>query len=275
MSFGKVPLRRVECRLRTHVVAAALHRLHAVVEDDTAQRVYLMLELMSGRSLASARLVYSEAAAKRLMYQLLTALAFVHDHDIVHRDVKPSNCLLSKDETLLKLAYVCGCPRLSAALCHLRLNGRCWYRDFGSAAFLSDGDDVLSSTVGTPAFFAPEVWRHHGRRVVFGVEQQAGKFVAPSLTPKMAPGVLGVNLGTMSMDEDSDDGVDYVDDDAPDAVDACYLGGFAGKPADVWAAGVTMFMLVTGRHPFWQPGEQTVEELQQAVARAQYVAPCA
>ena len=110
MSFGKVPLRRVECRLRTHVVAAALHRLHAVVEDDTAQRVYLMLELMSGRSLASARLVYSEPAAKRLMYQLLTALAFVHDHDIVHRDVKPSNCLLSKDETLLKLAYVCGGP---------------------------------------------------------------------------------------------------------------------------------------------------------------------
>lgn len=75
----------VQCGSRSCCAAAFLPRLHAVVEDARSQRVFLILELMGGASLASAHLVYTEQHAKTLMFQLLTAIEFVHDHDIVHR----------------------------------------------------------------------------------------------------------------------------------------------------------------------------------------------
>lgn len=126
-------------------------------------------------------------------------------------------------------------------------------RDFGSAAFLADGDDRLSSTVGTPAFLSPEVWIHHSAaHGLTGVDS-----VAVSSADK--PLAVSRSISAASDGPSSE----------PDAlVDACYLGGFAGKPADVWAAGVTFFMLVTGRHPFWQPGEQSTEQLQAAIVSA-------
>jgi len=51
------------------------------------KRVFLVLEFMGGRSVASAHIFYSLEDTTRMVFQLLTALAFIHDHDIVHRCV--------------------------------------------------------------------------------------------------------------------------------------------------------------------------------------------
>jgi len=71
----------------------------------------------------------AESVAAPLCRQVCSALAFLHERSILHRDVKPANLLFIDDNTL-KLA------------------------DFGSAYC---GADMLTTPQGTPAFFPPEV----------------------------------------------------------------------------------------------------------------------
>lgn len=68
--------------------------------------------------------------APRLLAQLLRALEHLHGDDVVHSDVKPGNCLLDGEGSLL--------------LC-----------DLGAAARIGGGG--RSTLVGSPAYLAPEV----------------------------------------------------------------------------------------------------------------------
>ncbi|KAG0326649.1 hypothetical protein BGZ99_009231 [Dissophora globulifera] len=67
------------------------------------------------------------------------SMFMVHEHDIIHRDIKPDNLLRSVDGTI-KIV------------------------DFGvSEMFSKKGDDLTKKTAGSPAFMAPELCRHdHG-----------------------------------------------------------------------------------------------------------------
>ena len=63
---------------------------------------YLATELLDGEALdsvirAGTRLSLLQRIA--IIQQISSGLQFVHDHDIVHRDVKPANIFLSKDGT--------------------------------------------------------------------------------------------------------------------------------------------------------------------------------
>lgn len=71
----------------------------------------------------------SEEGAASLTYQLIDALAFIKEKQILHRDVKPANLLMATKETL-KLA------------------------DFGIACYC---EEPLRTCEGTPAFFPPEI----------------------------------------------------------------------------------------------------------------------
>ena len=96
----------------------------------------LELEFIPGGSL-SARLVMKRRAQLTLtrkhivLYGVARAIAFLHSKNIVHRDVKPGNVLLTHD--------------LQPKLC-----------DFGLSRFLPD-DSSRQSRVGTPMFAAPEI----------------------------------------------------------------------------------------------------------------------
>jgi len=79
---------------------------------------------------------FAEDEASRIIYQLLTAVRYLHEHGIVHRDIKPENILFnSSDGYSIKLI------------------------DFGLARRWDEGDAPMSTVVGTPYYIDPNVLR--------------------------------------------------------------------------------------------------------------------
>jgi hypothetical protein len=98
---------------------------------------YVVLALVEGGSLADRLRTHGrmtdDAATVRLVLQVAGALAELHGHGILHRDLKPGNILLD----------CAGVPLLT---------------DFGLARFVEDAETVTvaGAIVGTPAYMAPE-----------------------------------------------------------------------------------------------------------------------
>eukprot|EP00928_Gymnodinium_smaydae_P087459 TRINITY_DN7171_c0_g1_i2.p1 TRINITY_DN7171_c0_g1~~TRINITY_DN7171_c0_g1_i2.p1 ORF type:complete len:265 (+),score=31.52 TRINITY_DN7171_c0_g1_i2:162-956(+) len=93
----------------------------------------LVLELCFAdlRKLVSQQL-FTQDRAIETKRGVLSALAYVHEFDIVHRDVKPDNIAIADD----------GCPRLM---------------DFGLASCLTDAEEMRKFP-GTLGFAAPELY---------------------------------------------------------------------------------------------------------------------
>ncbi|MFD0665392.1 protein kinase domain-containing protein [Thermocatellispora tengchongensis] len=101
-----------------------------------AQRRFLVMELLSGRSLAAEladRGTLGVAEVCRLLAQAAAGLAAAHRARVVHRDIKPANLHLT-DEGTLKVV------------------------DFGLAHLASEAARLTTAgtTVGTAAYLAPE-----------------------------------------------------------------------------------------------------------------------
>jgi len=93
----------------------------------------LVSEYLAGGDLYDAvcKRRFKEPSAYRVMADLFSALAHIHRHGIVHRDVKAENLLLTK-------------------------HGKAVLADFGIAAFISD-DEEMCKLSGSPGYAAPEV----------------------------------------------------------------------------------------------------------------------
>lgn len=72
----------------------------------------------------------SDSRCRKVFKQLAEAVDHIHKSGVVHRDIKPQNLLLSKDNTVKLI-------------------------DFGNAIFVPD--TISYSSTGTPAFMAPEL----------------------------------------------------------------------------------------------------------------------
>ena len=139
-------------------------RLEETFQDEA--NLWIVMEYVAGGELQKslkARGSFSENATRHIVTQIILAMEYIHNKGIVHRDMKPANCLLheSGDQLLCKIA------------------------DFGFAVLVGS-DQCLTSFCGTTAFMAPEI-------------------------------IMDVNYG---------------------------------KPVDMWAVGVILYLLLCGEYPF-------------------------
>lgn len=114
-------------------------RVEAVYEGDSD--VWIVTELCRGGELFDQLARHrnlSEPVARRVMLQVLSALAYLHARGIMHRDIKPENVLLASD------ADGCWDVRLS---------------DFGFARAASLEHGAATALCGSPYYCAPEVLR--------------------------------------------------------------------------------------------------------------------
>lgn len=140
-----------------------LRTIQSFFEDG---KIFIVSELMKGGDLFDrlvAKEFFLEEEAKKVMRTLVAAVQYLHEQEIVHRDIKAENILL-KDSS--------------------DTDFRCVLCDFGFAKTLPKGG--LRTNCGTENYAAPEI----------------------------------------------------------------LMGKKYGKSVDIWALGITMFMLITGYHPF-------------------------
>jgi serine/threonine protein kinase len=109
-------------------------KLERVYENNDF--VYLVLEVAEGGDLfekLSLQQTFNETTCAVLARNLLRPLAYMHEHEVMHRDLKLENILITsdEDETHIKIA------------------------DFGFACKMTPED--MSMYCGTPGYFAPEV----------------------------------------------------------------------------------------------------------------------
>src|SRR5260370_26699042 len=118
-----------EARSAARLSHRAVATVHDVVED--LGRPWIVMELVHGRSLDQVIAEdgpLSPSAVAQIGRQLLAALAAAHAAGVLHRDVKPSNVLLTRD-------------------------GRAVLTDFGVATIADDPSLTQTGMgAGTPAF---------------------------------------------------------------------------------------------------------------------------
>lgn len=112
-----------------------------IAEQETTDQLFLVMELVKGGDLfdaIAAATKFSETEASIMIGHLTSALAYLHSHHIVHRDVKPENLLVEMDGSRVR------CLKLA---------------DFGLAQVVVE---PLFTVCGTPTYVAPEILAEMG-----------------------------------------------------------------------------------------------------------------
>ena len=121
-------------------------KLYQILNDNKKDKTYLIMELAEKGPLVTLNEkagvfcinsnyrddIYDEKLIKTWIYDTANGLKFLHDNNIVHRDIKSDNILIDK-------------------------NGHCKIADFGCSIKLKNGQpDLFSKTEGNMYFFPPE-----------------------------------------------------------------------------------------------------------------------
>lgn len=115
---------------------------------ESKDKYYLVFEEATGGELFErilSRGRFTELDARRTIRAILSAIQYLHHHNIVHRDIKPENILFRTKEEDANVVLV----------------------DFGIAAHLKNEDEVLTAVCGSFGYAAPEILakKGHGKAV--------------------------------------------------------------------------------------------------------------
>ncbi|XP_075055099.1 serine/threonine-protein kinase DCLK1 isoform X2 [Mixophyes fleayi] len=138
-------INKSKCRGKEHMIQNEVSILRRVKhpnivllieEMDMPSELYLVMELVKGGDLFDAITStnkYTERDANGMLYNLMSAIKYLHSLNIVHRDIKPENLLVYEHQDGSK---------------SLKLG------DFGLATMV---DGPLYTVCGTPTYVAPEI----------------------------------------------------------------------------------------------------------------------
>ncbi|KAL6065602.1 calcium calmodulin-dependent protein kinase type 1G [Balamuthia mandrillaris] len=131
-----IKLLRREIQIMTQLEHPNILKLFQVYEDD--EQFYLVMELVKGKELFDKiveRGMYSERDASNIIFQVVSAVDYLHENGIAHRDLKPENLLAAGDgaDEIIKIA------------------------DFGFAKSFSEDGEKLMTSCGSPGYVAPEI----------------------------------------------------------------------------------------------------------------------
>ena len=131
--------------------------------DEQGGLVYFVMACVEGDNLGTLitrRGALPVTDARRILTETADALSYAHSRNVIHRDIKPDNILISSED------------------------GRAMVTDFGIARAISEGaDSRLTATgmaIGTPAYMAPE--------------QAAGEREVDGRTDLYSLGVVGYHM---------------------------------------------------------------------------------
>lgn len=113
------------------------HILHLYEVYETTNSIYFVVDLLEGGELLNkirAKPHLSELDIQTMMRHLCSALAHIHEKNIMHRDLKPENLLLKSKSSNFDIVIA----------------------DFGLATLVDD-PNILFKRCGTPGFVAPEI----------------------------------------------------------------------------------------------------------------------
>ncbi|XP_075210519.1 peripheral plasma membrane protein CASK-like [Lycorma delicatula] len=179
--------------------------------------LYMVFEYMDGSDIcfeivrrATAGFVYSEAVASHYMRQILEALRYCHDNDIIHRDIKPHCVLLANKEN-------------SAPV---KLGG------FGVAIQLQGGKVLNGATF--ISLSRPDL--SPDGQLYLKSDREAPNSISYDHLPDLEKIEAAENHGRIGTPHFM----------APEVVERQQYG----KPVDIWSAGVLLHILLSGTLPF-------------------------
>jgi len=118
-------------------------KLFEVLDDPENDSLYMVFEMCDNGNLMDISInkqakPFSEEKSRLYFIEMILGFEYLHENDIIHRDIKPDNLLLSSDD-VLKIV------------------------DFGVSEIFVRGNDKTTKSAGSPAFMAPELCKaQHG-----------------------------------------------------------------------------------------------------------------